>query len=222
MQKGSFFIACIITAILFSFAVMDVAEFIRSGIIETYCLGFTSNEENMLVEKMAAEHPEVKKEIERVGASFNQFLQKRKIQPSPAVKTAVMNTIYSQQASLKKEWVPLMNVATDFARYIQSATANKLKYPEAPFDNIYVQELPSTREVINFAVWAKSGHEEEAHHDRNEYIAILDGSCDMYMDGKITSYKKGEIIPIMAGIPHHAVITFAEPMFALVQRQLIS
>lgn len=201
---------------------MNAAEFIQSGIIETYCLGFTGNEENILVEKMAVDYPEVREEIERVRASFNQFLQKRKIQPSSSVKTAVMNTIYSQQASLKKEWVPLMHEATDFTRYHQSATANQLKYPEEPFENIYVQELPSTREVINFAVWAKSGHEEEAHYDRNEYIAILDGSCDMYMEGKITAYKKGEIIPIMAGIPHHAIITSAQPMFALVQRQLIS
>lgn len=175
-----------------------------------------------MVEEMAATYPEVKQEIEKVRGSFKTFLLERNIQPSASVKTAVMNTVYSQQAVLKKEWVPLMNQPGDFARYIESAHANKLEAPPIFYDNIYVQELPSTREVINFAVWAKTGHEEEAHYDRNEYIAVLEGSCDMIMEGKILSYKKGEIIPIKAGIPHHAIITSQQPMFALVQRQLIS
>lgn len=201
---------------------MDATAFIRSGIIETYCLGFTSAEENILVEKMAAAHPQIKEEIEKVRESFNRFLQKRKMQPSASVKTAVMNNIYSQQALLKKEWVPLMHQPVNFLRYYEAADANGLKYPENFFENIYVQELPSTKEVINFAVWAKNGHEEEAHDDRNEYIVILEGSCDMYMEGKMTGYKKGEIIPIMSGIPHYAIITSEQPMFALVQRQLIS
>ncbi len=200
---------------------MNAAEFIRSGIIETYCLGFTSIEENAKVEQMAAAHPEVQQEIEKVRASFNHFLQKRKMQPSPSVKTAVMRTIYTQQAVLKKEWVPLMNEPTVFKRYYDSARANKLTEPLHPYDNLFVQYLPSTREVINFAVWAKQGHEPEMHEDCNEFIAILEGSCNMYMEGKITAYAKGEIIAIPPHLSHYAVITSAQPMFALVQRQLI-
>ena len=201
---------------------MNAAEFIQSGIIETYCLGFTSNEENILVEQMAAAYPEVKEEIEKTRASFQHFLQKRKMQPSPAVKTAVMNTIYTQQALLKKEWLPLMNEPTDFKRYYESAAANKLTAPGIFYDNIFVQELPSTKEVINFAVWAKQGHEEEIHYDRKEYIAILDGSCHMNMNGAIIPFTKGQIIAIQPGVPHTASITSKQPMFALVQRQLIN
>ena len=200
---------------------MTAAAFIQSGIIETYCLGFTSAEENILVEKMAAMYPLVQQEVERVRASFHTILQTRNMQPSSSVKTAVMHTIYSQQAVLKKEWVPLMNQPAAFARYVDSARANNLKAPGIFYDNIFVQELPSTREVLNFAVWAKQGHREETHDDRNEYLAILEGSCDMYMNGVVTSYAKGEIISIQPHIAHSAVVTSAEPMFALVQRQLI-
>lgn len=200
---------------------MDPAAFIRSGIIETYCLGFTSDEENNVVKQMAAMHPQVKREIEKVRSSFNDILQERKMQPSPSVKTAVMNKIYTQQALLNKEWVPLMHQPVSFSRYHESATANHLTAPLTALDHIHVQELPSTKEIINFAVWAKDGHEEEVHGDRFEYIAILEGSCDMFMEGKKTAFGKGEIISIAPGIPHHAVITSEQPMFALVQRQLI-
>lgn len=201
---------------------MNAAEFIRSGIIETYCLGFTSSEENAMVEQMAAAHPEVQQEIEKQRASFNNFLQKRKIQPSPSVKTAVMRNIYAQQAVLKKEWAPLMNEPALFRRFYECAKANGLTAPATFYDNLFVQDLPSTKEIINFAVWAKKGHEEEVHNDYNEFIAILEGSCNMYMEGTIKAFTKGGIIAIQPGIPHYTVITSAQPMFALVQRQLIS
>lgn len=53
-----------------------------------------------------------------------------------------------------------------------------------------------------------------------EYIAILEGSCDMYMGEKKITYTCGEIISIEPNVPHHAVITLAKPMFALVQKQM--
>ncbi|RYE22904.1 MAG: cupin domain-containing protein [Sphingobacteriales bacterium] len=218
---GSLFLFTPVTGSLSKFAKMTAAEFIQSGLIETYCLGFTSAEENTVVEQMAAAHPEVKQEIERVRNSFGEFIKKRKMQPSASVKTAIMNTIYSQQVAIKNEWVPLMNETVDFSRFYKAAQANMLQAPTEDFENLFVKELPSTIEILNFAVWAKKGHEEEMHDDRNEYIAILDGGCDMYMEGKIISYSKGQVIAIPTGIPHHAVITSQQPMFALVQRQLI-
>lgn len=200
---------------------MTAAAFIGSGIIETYCLGFTSQEENKLVEQMAEVYPEVRLEIEKVRMSFHNFLQKRKIQPSPSVKTAVMNTIYSNQALLKKQWVPLMNEPTSFKRFREAVAANHLTDPKEFYDNIFVQDLPSTPEIINFAVWARKGHEEEVHYDMNEFIAVLEGGCEMHMEGKIIPFEKGQIITLKPGIPHAAVVTSAQPMFALVQRQML-
>lgn len=198
---------------------MTPAEFIQSGIIETFCLGFSTAEENVLVQEMAEKHPEVKVEIDRVKNSFNHFLQERKMQPSSRVKTGVMSTIYSQQALIKPEWIPLMHQAIHFDRYYEAAVANNLQFPQVVFDNLFVKDLPSTKEIVNFAVWAKKGHEEEMHDDMEEFLALLEGSCDMYMDGEIISYSKGDIIHITKGVRHRAVVTSQQPMFALVQRQ---
>jgi quercetin dioxygenase-like cupin family protein len=200
---------------------MNLKEYIASGIIETYCLGFTSAEENELLEKMAGEYPEVQQELQRVRTSLDEILKQNEIRPAASVKTAVMNNIYRQQAIIHPEFVPLMHEQIGFERFFESAKANKLKAPASAFENLFVLELPSTPEIINFAVWAKKGHEEESHSDRKEFIAILDGSCDMFMNGEKTSYSKGSIIDIPVDVPHYAVITSEEPMFALVQRQLI-
>ncbi len=183
-------------------------------------MGFTSRDEDLEVEQMAALFAEVQLEVEKSKAYLSSYLPNPKMQPSTSVKSAVMHSIYTQQAELHKEFVPLMHKQSDFVRYYQSAAANHLMQVNEPFDNLYAIELPSTKEVINLAVWAKLGHEEEVHTGMIEYIAILEGSCDMYMMDKKVSYTKGEIISIPPGIPHSAVITSRQPMFALVQRQL--
>lgn len=200
---------------------MTASAFIATGILESYCLGFTDDVENATIEKMALDHPEVRLEIARIRESLSRFLLRNQLQPSSAVKTNVMQTIYSQQASEHKAFVPLMHKPADFNRYIEAVLANALEEPEEDFENIYVRELPSTKEVINFAVWAKQGHEQEAHDDRNEYLAILSGSCEMHIDGSVIPYSQGQIISIPAGAVHHAIVTSPGPMFALVQRQLI-
>lgn len=201
---------------------MNVKEFIASGVIETFCLGFSSPEERKLVESMAAAHPQVQKEINDVKSSLENILKSSEIKPAGSVKSAVMNSIYSQEAELKPIFVPLLTVTTSFESIMASVMANQLQSPAENFENFVVKELPSTREITNFAVWVKKGHEEEMHTDRNEYIAVVEGSCEMVMGGRRTSYSKGDIICIPINVPHYAVITSPEPMFALVQRQLIS
>ena len=201
---------------------MNVKEYIASGIIESYCLGFTSPQENEVVKQMAANYPAVQEEIEKVRNSMHTILKETAIKPRPSVKTAVMNTIYTQQSLINPEYVPLLHEPINFERIYNSAKANQLKEPVEIFENLYAQDLPSTQEIINFAVWVKQGHEEEMHTDRMEYIAILEGSCEMIMGGEKKMYQQGEIITIPINVPHYAVITSAKPMFALVQRQLVA
>ncbi len=201
---------------------MNVQKYISSGVIESFCLGFTTVQQNEVIVQTAALYPEVQEEIDTVRASLNSIVKEAAIKPRASVKRAVMNTIYTQQAQLYPQYVPLMHEPVDFERLYTSVKINELKVPQQSFENLYVQELPSTTEIINFAVWAKKGHEEEFHTDRMEYIAVLERSCDMFMNGEKTSFVKGDIITIPINVPHYAVITSAQPMFALVQRQLIS
>ncbi len=200
---------------------MTKEEFLVSGLIETYCLGFTSTEENILVENMAALYPDVKNELEAVKFAMNRYIKDVALQPPPQLKTKLMTTIYSQVANDKKEFIPLLNRVTDSSQLLQNAEANHLEFPAQDFENLYMQPLPSTREIINFAVWVKKGHETEMHDDRIEYIAVMEGSCNMYFENEKKSYSQGDIITIPPHIFHHAEITSSKPMFALVQRQMI-
>ncbi|MBU2997359.1 anti-sigma factor [Cellulophaga baltica] len=49
---------------------MDIEKYITSGILELYVAGTLSEQENLEVVALAAEHPEIKKEIEEIEASI--------------------------------------------------------------------------------------------------------------------------------------------------------
>lgn len=200
---------------------MNASEFISSGLIETFCLGFTSEEENELVASMAAEYPEVAVEISSVRALLQKAIIQEELKPKPSVKQHVMQRVYEQQATIQPEFIPLLNKAVDVVRLDEVIKANPIPPALADDESFQVFELPSTREVTNLAAWVRHCQEEEVHENFNEYIAVVQGACTMYFDGEPSHYERGEIITIPPNVTHHAIITSATPMLALVQRQML-
>ena len=199
-----------------------VDDFIASGILETYCHGCTNAEENKQILLMASLYPLVQREIDNIKCGLTKKIIADEIMPCPGVKISLMHRIYTQQSVIHKKFLPLMNNIKNFNDFNECITANNLQSSREGEDDIQVQELPSTNEIINIAAWVKNIQPEEIHHDMNEYIAIMEGSCDMYFGNTKRSYSKGEIIFIPPHVHHSAVITSVKPMFALVQRQLIA
>jgi mannose-6-phosphate isomerase-like protein (cupin superfamily) len=125
-------------------------------------------------------------------------------------------------AGAGKEYPPLILERTGTGEFRQWMKEITIPTPAEPFDNLSFYDLPSTDAVTNFMVWVKNGHDEEEHNNFREFVVILEGHCDMYMNGEKKHFTAGEIICIPPFVPHHAVITSGEPMVAIVQRQLIA
>ena len=198
---------------------MDIDAYISSGVLENYCLGFCSETEKAVIEKNAAAYPAVKNEIEKIRISLEEFILANKIKPSPSVKIRVMLSLYDKMARSDTEYAPLINEQMDPAILTSWVAAENITDPTGNFEDLYVTELPSTEQVTNFIVHAKTGHEPEMHDNFNEYLYVIRGSCIMDFDGVKRSYKEGEIIYIMPHINHAATVTSQQPMIALVQRQ---
>ena len=201
---------------------MDIAAYIASGILESYCLGQLTGKENAAVEENARTYPEIHEELKQIEDSLEFYSAENAIIPNTSVKTKLFLKIYEQQSGGDEEYPPLIKegiTAADFKKWL---TGINIELPTEPFDNLAALDLPSTGTVTNFLIWAKKGHEEEEHTEYNEFIVILEGHCDMYFNGVKTHYNTGDIIVIPPDIPHTAVVTSAEPMFALVQRQMLA
>ncbi|MEO7463700.1 MAG: cupin domain-containing protein [Ferruginibacter sp.] len=199
---------------------MDLQHYIKSGIIDSYCLGFTSPDENQEVERMAASHPGVQAEIDLVRKFISDGIVQQAIMPSRKVKDNVFKTIYRQEATHQQEFVPLLDELSSVIALKDVLAKNSCAAPQEDFDNLFIQPLPSTREITNLAIWVKQGHEKEIHEDMHEFIAIINGSCIMKFEGSGSRpYVAGDVIHIPPGLFHSASVTSVEPMMAIVQRQ---
>ncbi len=199
---------------------MDSKEFIACGIIESYCKGTASAEDAVLLQIMLKSYPQLQAEI----IKCEKQLLKNLSEQSPGltkIKYSLMRKIYKTQATLDPKYLPLMDEVCDFKKYAECFILNAVKPPsEDDFYNIHSVALPSTAEVFNIAIWLKNKLEEEIHFGMNEFVLILEGSCEMNFEGFKKQYAAGEIIWIPAGIKHSALVTSAEPMLGLVQKQL--
>jgi len=201
---------------------MDIKTYISSGILEQYCAGALSDTEMAAVETYAAEYPEIRTEINRIDDAIESYAMANLVRPKDSLKARVLLAAYQTESGAGKEYPPLImdsSVTDDFRQWLKDVIVPP---PGDAFDNLSFYDLPSTEAVTNFMVWARTGHEEEEHNDFREFVVILEGHCDMYMNGEKKHYTAGEIIRIPPFIPHHAVITSEEPMVAIVQRQLIA
>lgn len=88
---------------------MNIQEYISSGILETYALGEGSQEERALVEKIVAEHPAVKAELEHVEATLETLAMKAALAPRKALKQKIMLRAEAVEQGTKV--VPLGEVA---------------------------------------------------------------------------------------------------------------
>ncbi|MEO6537581.1 MAG: cupin domain-containing protein [Ferruginibacter sp.] len=199
----------------------SLSKFRASGIIANYCLGLTTHAENRQVKLFSLKYPELQEEIERLHSTFYQNLFRNEKKPAAALKFSIMKTVYLQQSLINKKYLPLLDKTNDFKCLQETVVANNLKTYRVGLHDIEAEELPSTPEIANLAVWTKTGHTEEIHDDINEYIAVMEGSCTMYFGAVKKSYQKGDIIFIPPRVDHRAVVTSAQPMFALVQRHLL-
>jgi cell division protein FtsB len=72
---------------------MDPQSFIESGLLESYILGHCTPEEGALVERMAAEHPSVKKELAAIEQALEQYATAQAVTPPSGLKDKIMESI---------------------------------------------------------------------------------------------------------------------------------
>ncbi|MEO6404479.1 MAG: hypothetical protein ABIY51_00080 [Ferruginibacter sp.] len=76
---------------------MIMEKFRNSGILEAYCLGFTNDAQNLLVEAMANVYPEVKAELEKMRLSLSHNIKENTMEPTAVVKKRLMESLKAGQ-----------------------------------------------------------------------------------------------------------------------------
>ena len=74
---------------------MDIQEYISSGIIETYVMGLCSPDEEMELEKLRSQYPELDEAIVRHETELEKNMQQNSILPPASVDEKVLSSIQS-------------------------------------------------------------------------------------------------------------------------------
>lgn len=76
---------------------MDIKEYIASGIIDSYVLGYSSDQERREVECMTSIYPELKEELNRTQITMEKYAQSLAIEPPTSLKQIIMDLIRGTQ-----------------------------------------------------------------------------------------------------------------------------
>jgi anti-sigma-K factor RskA len=72
---------------------MDIKAYIESGILESYALGICTEQEQHEVEKLCAQYPEIKIELEQVQQAINDYSTLYSKNPQPIIKQHIFDEI---------------------------------------------------------------------------------------------------------------------------------
>lgn len=198
----------------------NVEAFIKSGILEMYVLGVATDAEIKEVEQMAAAHAEVRAEIDEISGVLKGYAEWGVEAPNSTVKPLIMASIEYYERMKKGEqpaFPPVLNEKSTLNEYRQWLNRPDMVLP-ANFTDIYVKLIGYTPQVTSAIVWIKSETPHEVHRDEHEKFLIVEGTCDIVIDGTAHSLVPGDYMSIPLHAGHVVKVTSKTPCKVILQR----
>jgi len=82
---------------------VDIKAYIASGILETYALGMTNEEETLEVESLLSTYPELRAELEQIELGLEAFAQEQAIEPPADLKASILTQLGLSAEEIAKE-----------------------------------------------------------------------------------------------------------------------
>ena len=198
----------------------NIKDYMESGILEQYVLGITTKEENEEISQLALSNFEVREEIENITSAIEDYAKENAVVPGPTIKPFLMAIIdYTER--LKKGEVPTfppeLNENSVISDYNQWLTRDDIRLPEN-FKDFHAQIIGYTPEVTTAIIWIKEMAPQEMHKKEFEKFLIVEGTCDITIEDKVHSLKKGDYLSIPLYKNHDVKITSLIPCKAILQR----
>lgn len=159
---------------------MDIKAYIESGILESYVLRLTSQEESAEVESMMAAHPEIANAVNEFEIKLEQQLIDNAIQPSSSVKEALFASLENEFNTKVEQTkvVSIKPVTTPFWKYM--AAASIILFVASSIFNVYYynkfSELENNYNVLlanNGTLLAKSEANQTRMNDLEKSMLVM-------------------------------------------------
>lgn len=195
-------------------------EYIESGILEQYVMGLTSETEVTEVEAMASKYPEIRLEIDSISAALEHYTSLHAVIPDPTVKYFLLAKIDYMTRMENGEvpaFPPILNEDSKLADFSEWIDRKDLQLSEA-FVDAEVKIIGNTPQALTAIVWLKDGAPPEIHKDQYEKFLVVEGGCNIYIDGEKHSLMPGDKLTIPLFSSHYVEVTSDIPCKIILQR----
>ncbi len=200
---------------------MDTVEqFINSGILESYILGLSSAEETTEVLTMMAAHIEVREAVTSLELMLESYAQQQAQVVDPVVKSFLMAKInYMERLGGGEPPAapPQLHIGSKLADYDEWLNRTDLM-PEPDCDDMEARIISATESMLTAIVWLKKGSPPEMHTDELESFLIVEGTCNIVVDGTDNHLKPGDYFAIPLHVWHEVIVTSEETCRVILQR----
>lgn len=201
----------------------DIQKYIESGILELYVLGLATDDEENEVYEMARKYPEIKMELELLQSEIEEWGHANAVEPPALVKPFVMASVdYLErlQNGERPQNPPRLtshSTVEDFKPWLEREDMSLPKSAK----NVYAKIIVHSPERTMAIVWAKDEIEAEVHHDEQESLLIVEGSCDVFIGEDVYHLTPGDFMSIPLHKKHSAQITSNVPCKIILERAAI-
>jgi mannose-6-phosphate isomerase-like protein (cupin superfamily) len=166
---------------------MDIKKYIDSGVLEAYCLGQLSEEDEAYLIQMTMLYPEIKAELTA-------------IEPDPSVKNHVLSALgFGDESKLNLHELPVIRHSMDHQPWLN--TLDHL-IPAEPSEDFICHVLRDDNIAQQMLVISKLNVPEEQHGDFFESLFILQGRCECTIGENFYALGAGDFIEIPLHTPH--------------------
>lgn len=196
--------------------IMNIQEYIDSGVLEAYCLGALTAEEYADVERMYDNHEVVKHELNAIRNALGQYAAQVAITPPDALSGQIWNVLdnLNKENAADLHNLPVINRHTDYKKW----KAIVLPFAPQPRKGEFLTKvLRHTDTVTQVLIVATVDVPDEVHTNELESFIVLEGECECIIGDKSYRLSPGQYIEIPLHTHHDVQIRSAYVM-AIMQR----
>ncbi len=197
---------------------INIEEYIHSGILELYVLGLTSAEETLQVNELLLLHPEIQKEVSDICLTLNKM--NAPVEPNESIKPLIFAIIdYTErlQAGEEPEFPPVLNPNSKVSDY-EKWLSRKDMVSTTTTENAFAKIIGYTPTGTTAIVWLLNYMPSEIHTNESERFLIVEGSCDINFNDTTYSLNPGDYLEIPLHVYHTIKVTSEIPCKLIQQR----
>ena len=198
----------------------SVKEYIESGLLESYILGYTSNLQNEEITQLSLTSPEIREELDRISDTLQAFAESRAITPSPALKPFILATIDYTERMRSGEVPanpPVLHNNSKVIDYSSWLNRPDLSLP-GDFKDFHARIIGNTPGALTAIIWISEMAPQEVHATELERFLIVEGSCAITIEDVVHHLHPGDFLSIPLHKKHHVKVTSAIPCKVILQR----